>query len=194
MDLINLNEELFQRTALYTILAPLLWNIIARSEYHYKPLRRLFSGNRYAACYAITAWVFSFSCYRDYIFHLMLKEQPKLPALDNLTVYAIGVSFVLLGQIFVWTSAYRLGITGTFLGDYCGILMKERVTGFPFNVLEHPMYVGSSMSFLGTSLMNASPAGLALTVLIYVVYMIASVFFEGPFTAMIYENAAKQQK
>ena len=93
----------------------------------------------------------------------------------------------------------RLGGT-VFLGDYCGILMKERVTGFPFNALEHPMYVGSSMSFLGTSLWysfrfvfapparsdrpapsrrNASPAGALLSLQIYVVYMIASVYFEG---------------
>jgi len=47
---------------------------------------------------------------------------------------------------------WALGITGTYLGDYFGILMDARVTGFPFNVLENPMYIGSTMNFLGISL------------------------------------------
>jgi len=31
------------------------------------------------------------------------------------------------GQLFVITSTWALGITGTFLGDYFGILMDHRV-------------------------------------------------------------------
>ena len=57
-----------------------------------------------------------------------------------------------LGQLFVVTSTWALGITGTFLGDYFGILMDHRVEGFPFNVLRDPMYVGSTMSFAATAL------------------------------------------
>lgn len=49
-------------------------------------------------------------------------------------------------------TAFRLGITGTYLGDYFGILMKERVTGFPFNVTDDPMYNGGSLLFLGYAL------------------------------------------
>lgn len=57
-----------------------------------------------------------------------------------------------IGQIFVLTSTYALGITGTFLGDYFGILMNHRVEGFPFNVLSDPMYVGSTLCFAATAL------------------------------------------
>lgn len=57
-----------------------------------------------------------------------------------------------LGQLFVVTSTWALGVTGTFLGDYFGILMDHRVEGFPFNVLRDPMYVGSTMSFAATAL------------------------------------------
>ena len=52
----------------------------------------------------------------------------------------------------VITSTWARGITGTFLGDYFGILMDHRVEGFPFNVLRDPMYVGSTMSFAATAL------------------------------------------
>jgi methylene-fatty-acyl-phospholipid synthase len=38
------------------------------------------------------------------------------------------------------------------LGDYCDILMDEKVTGFPFNVVDNPMYNGSTMVFLGIAL------------------------------------------
>jgi phosphatidylethanolamine N-methyltransferase len=47
---------------------------------------------------------------------------------------------------------WALGVTGTYLGDYFGILMSEMVTGFPFNVMSDPMYWGSSMCFVGVAL------------------------------------------
>lgn len=80
---------------------------------------------------------------------------------------------------------YQLGITGTYLGDYFGILMPYMVTGFPFNVTGAPMYWGSTCSFAGTALLHHSPAGLLLTGLVFVAYSIA-LRFEDPFTAEIY--------
>lgn len=47
---------------------------------------------------------------------------------------------------------YALGVTGTYLGDYFGILMDDMVTGFPFNVVADPMYVGSGLSFFAVAL------------------------------------------
>lgn len=38
-------------------------------------------------------------------------------------------------------------------GDYFGILMEAKVTSFPFNVLDNPMYWGSTAVYLGWSLM-----------------------------------------
>lgn len=40
-----------------------------------------------------------------------------------------------------------------FPGDYFGILMDEKVTGFPFNITENPMYWGSTANYLGLALM-----------------------------------------
>lgn len=80
---------------------------------------------------------------------------------------------------------WALGITGTYLGDYFGILMDEMVTGFPFNVTDAPMYYGSTMSFVGSALWLGKPAGLVLSALVFVVYRVA-LSFEDPFTGMIY--------
>ncbi|KAJ1929769.1 Phosphatidyl-N-methylethanolamine N-methyltransferase [Linderina macrospora] len=125
------------------------------------------------------------------LFNRALGEQPTLDLLDTPAVKAAAVALFAAGQTFVLTSTYMLGITGTFLGDYFGILMDERVTGFPFNVLENPMYVGSTMSFLGMSLWRAKPAGVLITAYIWLVYDIA-LRFEGPFTTMIYTNRDTQ--
>lgn len=38
-------------------------------------------------------------------------------------------------------------------GDYFGILMEQKVIGFPFNVMDNPMYWGSTANYLGLALM-----------------------------------------
>ena len=64
--------------------------------------------------------------------------------------------------------------------------MDDRVTSFPFNVLDNPMYVGSAMSFFGTSLWYAKPVGIVLSLEVCVMYFLA-MFLEGPFTTRIYQ-------
>jgi phosphatidylethanolamine N-methyltransferase len=88
---------------------------------------------------------------------------------------------------------WALGITGTYLGDYFGILMDSMVEGFPFNVTSAPMYYGSTMSFLGTAIWYGKPAGVLLTVEVLVVYLVA-LRFEDPFTAGIYAKRESERK
>ncbi|KIJ25351.1 hypothetical protein M422DRAFT_273679 [Sphaerobolus stellatus SS14] len=68
--------------------------------------------------------------------------------------------------------------------------MDKRVEGFPFNVVENPMYVGSTICFVAGALWYEKPAGLFITLYVYIVYQIA-LAFEGPFTSMIYSTRAK---
>ena len=87
---------------------------------------------------------------------------------------------------------WALGVTGTYLGDYFGILMDNIVTGFPFNVTGSPMYWGSTMSFLATALWFGKPAGLLLTLEVFLTYSIA-LEFEDPFTAAIYAKRERER-
>jgi phosphatidylethanolamine N-methyltransferase len=73
----------------------------------------------------------------------------------------------------VLSSTWALGITGTYLGDYFGILMDAPVTSFPFNISGAPMYHGSALSFLGTALLYGRPAGVALSGLVLGGYEVA---------------------
>lgn len=89
-------------------------------------------------------------------YSLAVYEQPKADfGFDPLLVNGLSWVLYAIGMIFVVSSSIRLGITGTYCGDYFGILMKERVTGFPFNVAE-----GTSSPIL--ALVNA-PAVALLT-------------------------------
>ncbi|KPM38391.1 hypothetical protein AK830_g8177 [Neonectria ditissima] len=171
---------------------PLFWNIVARQEYRNKLLTNLFGGHSRAACYALAATIFSLGMVRDFIFKSAIAEQPSHPLLLTPYVQAAALTLFLTGNVLVVTSTWSLGITGTFLGDYFGFLMDEMVTGFPFNVTGAPMYWGSTMSFLATALYYGKPAGLLLTVWVYIVYVIA-LRFEDPFTAGIYAKREKER-
>ncbi|KAI9751460.1 MAG: Phosphatidyl-N-methylethanolamine N-methyltransferase [Lichina confinis] len=110
-----------------------------------------------------------------------------------MTTELTAYSFLVVGNVLVLSSMWALGLTGTYLGDYFGILMDDRVTAFPFNVTDAPMYYGSTLSFLGTALLYARPAGLLLTALVFTVYKIA-LSFEDPFTAGIYAKRERERQ
>jgi phosphatidylethanolamine N-methyltransferase len=148
---------------------------------------------------------------------IALKEQPTYPLLPAPFDVIIPAILAVFGQLLVISSTWALGITGTFLGDYFGILMDEvsltfvgqggwsadlhhcvqRIESFPFNWFSDPMYLGSTLTFTAGALWwvypfpascshrtevpylrRQCPAGLLLTVLVYLVYKIA-LQFEG---------------
>ena len=107
-----------------------------------------------------------------------LRDQPTLPSLVHGSAQLVAYALLATGNLLVLSSMWALGITGTYLGDYFGILMDEPVTSFPFNVTGAPMYYGSTLSFLGTAILYGKPAGIALTLEVLVVYLIALRFEE----------------
>ncbi|KAF8979098.1 Phosphatidyl-N-methylethanolamine N-methyltransferase [Entomortierella lignicola] len=169
------------------IFNPTFWNIVARKEYRSKFITRIFGGNGLYGCYALAATIFVLGLIRDAIFKYAVDNQPQAQCMNHPAMQALaGVLFV-TGNVFVLSSMWVLGITGTYLGDYFGILMDERVTSFPFNVNDNPMYNGTVMIFLGTAIWSLSPAGILLSGVVYFVYRIA-LAFEGPFTTEIYNK------
>lgn len=172
---------------------PIFWNIVARFEYNTHFLTKI-AGSAKTGCYLLAITIFSLGIYRDHVYHDALLQQPTFqPLVDSVLVKAAAVATFGLGNIFVLTSMYALGVTGTYLGDYFGILMNERVTGFPFNVNDNPMYNGSTLCFLGTALWYGKPAGIAVAGFVFVMYKIA-LLFEEPFTAKIYAARDEQKK
>lgn len=189
--LIHWSDSQLHLTCCVIVLCPLIWNILARLCYRLIP-EKTPKYLRYIACYLMMLWVFSFSSYRDYLIRQTIADQPHVMFLEDYTDYVTFLAMILffLGQIFVLSSFYKLGLTGTFLGDYCGILMEAPVRTFPFNVLANPMYIGSTLSFFAIALFYHSPVGMLLTLEVYLVYRIA-LLFEEPYTRWIYEQKNK---
>ncbi|KAH9018939.1 phospholipid methyltransferase [Lactarius hengduanensis] len=172
---------------------PTAWNIVARNEYRNKTITRLFGGNAHLGCYFLAACIFSAGMLRDHLYRSALLEQPRVPLLPAPLDTLLPLALFVAGQTFVVSSTWALGVTGTFLGDYFGILMDHRVEGFPFNVLRDPMYVGSTMCFAATALWYERPVGLLVTLYVHILYTIA-LRFEGPFTDMIYSTRYTPKK
>lgn len=166
---------------------PIFWNIVARLEFKTKFITKL-TKLSYRGCYLLAFTIFSLGIYRDHIYHNALLNQPTYePWTKNPIIGALAILTFSFGNILVLSSMYMLGVTGTYLGDYFGILMEDRVTGFPFNINDNPMYNGSTLCFLGTALWFGKPMGVLISLFVFGMYKIA-LLFEEPFTAKIYAN------
>lgn len=181
-------EPSFVAAVLTIVFNPLFWNVVARWEQRTRKLSRAF-GSPYLACYSLGSVILLLNGLRSHCFTQAMMSQPKMEGLDNSTTYFLGLALLGWGLVFVLSSFFALGFTGTFLGDYFGILKEARVTTFPFSVLDNPMYWGSTANYLGWALMHASPTGLLLTALVGLVYVVA-LLYEEPFTAEIYRQKA----
>eukprot|EP01095_Lingulamoeba_sp_RSL-Kostka_P017776 TRINITY_DN945_c0_g1_i2.p1 TRINITY_DN945_c0_g1~~TRINITY_DN945_c0_g1_i2.p1 ORF type:complete len:215 (-),score=28.09 TRINITY_DN945_c0_g1_i2:142-786(-) len=192
-ELLNLSVFSFWFCLASIAFAPIFWNIVGELEYHKKILSR-FVGPK-IGCYILATCIFLLQIERDIAFSNALLDQYCLIDISsNLYFNLIAQALIVIGTIFVLSSFFKLGITGTYLGDHFGILFDEKIESFPFNVLENPMYVGSVLNFLGASILKGSVAGIIISIYIHIVYRISVDFFEGPFTTMIYTRASNEKK
>ncbi|KAL2266136.1 hypothetical protein VTJ83DRAFT_5488 [Remersonia thermophila] len=189
---VDFDQQSFYISAASIAFNPTFWNIVARKEYRTKFLTRLFRGNRQLACYALAVTIFSLGIFRDYLYERALRDQPSHPALETDLAKYVAYALLAVGNILVISSTYQLGITGTYLGDYFGILMDGIVTSFPFNITNAPMYYGSTMSFFGAAFLYGKPAGFLLSLHVLIVYLIA-IQFENPFTEAIYAKRDQER-
>ncbi|KAF2471997.1 phosphatidylethanolamine N-methyltransferase [Lindgomyces ingoldianus] len=192
-DLIDFSQPSFWISAATIVFNPTFWNIAARQEYHNKLITKLFGGNSRLGCYALAVSIFSLGIVRDVLYDRALSAQPSSPLLSTPVVQYSAIPLFITGNVLVLTSMYALGITGTYLGDYFGILMDAPVTSFPFNVTDAPMYHGSTLSFLAAALWKGKPAGVLLTVFVAAMYTVARQY-EDPFTGMIYRKRDEGRK
>ncbi|XP_022416674.1 phosphatidylethanolamine N-methyltransferase isoform X5 [Globicephala melas] len=184
------SEPHFVAAVLTIAFNPLFWNVVARWEHKTRKLSGAF-GSPHLACCTLGGAILLLNVLRSHCFTQAMLSQPRMQSLDNPLAYRMGLALLGVGGVFVLSSFLALGFTGTFLGDYFGILKETRVTTFPFSVLDNPMYWGSTANYLGWAIMHASPAGLLLTTVVALTYTVA-ILYEEPFTAEIYRQKASQ--
>ncbi|XP_023572003.1 phosphatidylethanolamine N-methyltransferase-like isoform X1 [Octodon degus] len=152
---------------------PFLWNVAARWEHR---ICKLSSALRspHLACYSPGGIIQLLSVLHSRCFTQAMLSQPKTEGLNNTTTYLLGLALLGVGTVSVLSSFFTLGFTGSFSGDYFRILKETRGTTFPFSILDNPRYWGSTANYLGWTLMHTSPTGLLLTVVVVLVYVVAS--------------------
>ncbi|KAL5374522.1 hypothetical protein DPSP01_011886 [Paraphaeosphaeria sporulosa] len=192
-DYIDFSQPSLWISAATILFNPTFWNIAAQSEYYNKTITKLFGNNPRYGCYALAVTIFSLGILRDFLYDTALSHQPTHPALLTPLIHLSAIPLFATGTTLVLTSMYALGVTGTYLGDYFGILMDAPVTSFPFNVSDAPMYHGSTLSFLATAIWKGKPAGIFLTFVVAVCYSVAR-RWEDPFTEMIYTKRDEERK
>ncbi|XP_047464095.1 phosphatidylethanolamine N-methyltransferase [Mugil cephalus] len=189
---INVCDPSFCVAVIAIVFNPLFWNLVARWEHRTRRLSGLFGSPR-LACYCLGFVIILLNVYRSHSMTVAMKAQARWEMMDRTIVFYTGIALMAIGSLLVVSSFFALGFTGTFLGDYFGILMDEKVTGFPFSITENPMYWGSTANYLGLALVGASPVGLVLTAVVAVAYKVA-IKFEGPFTERIYQERSQRRK
>ncbi|XP_072229941.1 phosphatidylethanolamine N-methyltransferase isoform X2 [Leuresthes tenuis] len=147
----NLRDSSVCVAVIAIIFNPFFWNVVARWEHRTRGLSRIF-GSPHLACYCLGFVIILLNVYRSHSITVAMKTQARWEAMERTDVLYSGAAFLVLGTVLVVGSFVALGFTGTFLGDYFGILMDEKVTGFPFNITENPMYWGSTANYLGLAL------------------------------------------
>lgn len=195
---IDWSDPLFWLAAAHITFNPMFWNLSARLEYKTKILSKVF-GSAKVGCYVLAAVTFVIGLTRNLVVIVAVTRQLTFEEyLGVSTVYYMrifGTLCIASGLFISVSSMIRLGITGTYLGDYFGMLKSSRVNAFPYNVIDNPMYVGSTIAFFGLAIRMVSPIGFLLAAYVWIVYNIA-LFFEEPFTAKIYsgKDSSKEVK
>uniref|UniRef100_A0A3Q2QUX4 Phosphatidylethanolamine N-methyltransferase n=1 Tax=Fundulus heteroclitus TaxID=8078 RepID=A0A3Q2QUX4_FUNHE len=186
---INFRDSSFCIAVIAIIFNPLFWNVVARWEHRTRGLSRCF-GSPYLACCSLGLVIILLNVLRSHSMTVVMKTQARWEPMERTEVFYFGISLMVLGTLLVVSSFLALGFTGTFLGDYFGLLMDEKVTGFPFNLTENPMYWGSTANYLGLALIGASPVGLVLTAVVALAYKVA-IRFEGQFVPELRSRETK---
>ncbi|XP_786646.3 phosphatidylethanolamine N-methyltransferase [Strongylocentrotus purpuratus] len=162
----------------------------SRYEYRTSFLTRLF-GSKKIACAVFCCIIAILALFRFNTFYHAVTPQESWPLIDHMVIRTIGQVLTASGVVMATWAIVALNFYGYGFADSFDILMEERVTSFPFNVFNNPMYLGSTLEYVGASLVAASPTGMLLSALIGAMYLIA-LHFEEPFTAMIYADKANQ--
>lgn len=101
----------------HIFLDPFLWNVLGQVEYKTKKISKLFGGNAKAAVYTIFVFIFTLGLSRNYLYKVVVDNQPQMEW-NETVCKVLGYFFYTIGMILVVGSSWRLGIIGTYLGDY----------------------------------------------------------------------------
>ena len=174
---LNLKNPLILLSGLHIIFNVLYWNITSLIQYKTNFFSNLI-GSKKKAVYIHSLMIFSFGLSRDFLYKYVVNTSSIFSLIDNQYMTYLGYMILLIGTTLVISATYKLGIVGTFNGDAYGFLLPSIITSFPFNLFNAPMYLGSTLNFLGYALIKKSLVGLVLTIVVGMAYYFGTFFEE----------------
>ena len=189
--LIDFSQPSLYTSIFFIILCPILYNLLARLEYFYKSISKIFNGDKKRANKVYSFFMMLVGIIRNYFYYEALKVQPTISyeSYDQL-LFTLSIFVAAFGLTLIIFSSFRLGVRGVYYADYFDIKMDFTVNVFPYNIISDPLYVGTTMCFLSYALYKGSLAGLMLTSGVLLMYMVA-LRFEDEMLKIIYPNDNK---
>jgi phosphatidylethanolamine N-methyltransferase len=191
---IDLSDPFFSICAFFIALCPILYNVLARLEYFYKGISRFFNGNKKRANEVYSFFMMLVGSIRNLIYYFTLSKQPTFSyGFLNQLVVTTSVFLAAFGLALIIGSSFRLGVGGVYYADYFDIKLDFTVNVFPYNIVKDPLYVGTTLCFFSYALFKGSPAGLILTLGVWLMYLVA-LRFEDEMMQYIYpkDNSVKK--
>ncbi|KAK4533878.1 hypothetical protein CCYA_CCYA20G4760 [Cyanidiococcus yangmingshanensis] len=199
---VQLSQPHVREAMIAILLAPILWNGLARLEYHYGVWTWMTGGNRKRAHRVFALYIVLFSAYREICVHRAVQHSPVWD-LRHLyhggsverAIRIVGALVYVFGGVLSASGFWRLRLY-TYMPEYFGLFCSEMVSSFPFNLFADPMYLGSALMHFGYALWCRSSTGLLLAVVLSLVYWMAARLIEEPFMHKLYgeEHQRRQQQ
>jgi methylene-fatty-acyl-phospholipid synthase len=186
---IDFTETKFLEANAYSILGFTLWVLLPHIQFKYKLLSRLTGNDEAKACDFLSYFLIYTGTIRNHAINEAINNNVHISyGIWEYPILVVSAVLIAFGLILVGFSFYRLGLRGMYFGDHFGFLFKEKIVQFPYNYFDNAQYVGTTAFFIGFSLFYHSPAGVFMTVVIYLLYQVLT-FVENRKLKIFYPDA-----
>ncbi|WP_093997672.1 methyltransferase family protein [Octadecabacter ascidiaceicola] len=165
-------------TIAFSTLAAILWSIFC-------PTRRLWPPQKYTALTPVLVWVPTFTLFAVLVILGILGWQAV--AFPNWVRLGIGVPFIILGHLGVWSEVMKFGVPQT--GGAVGELKTDGLYRFSRN----PQYVADIAMVAGWLILSAAPSAMIVGA-VAIAVLIAAPFAEEPWLEANYGQAYKNYR
>lgn len=170
---INFNEGKFRETLFYSFLCFMSWIVFPHLQFKYKLISRLFGNDLGRACDFLAYYLMYIGTIRNHVFNEAIDRNLHIEyGKFEIPLVTISFPMMAIGLVLIFGSFYRLKMRNMYFGDHFGFLFEEKITSFPYNYVDNPQYVGTTLFFLGYSVFKHSPAGMFISLVIFVLYKI----------------------